>query len=132
MTHHTKKLLPPGMALIETADGRWFAALAPLTETAPLVTVLETGARTIPPARDAAPCRPSRPGYGSRKKALEACRAWDEEVHLPGQWSALAAHSELYPERNAWYLEEMAQMTGESPLLFADTMEAVAAVIVPL
>ena len=47
--------LPKGMALIETADGRWFPALTPLTDVPRLVTVLDAGARCIPPAREAKP-----------------------------------------------------------------------------
>ena len=124
--------LPKGMALIETADGRWFPALTSLTDTPRQVTFLDAGARCILPTREAKLCHDSRQGYCSRKKALEACRAWDEEMHLPVQWEELAAHTEVYPDRNAWYLEEIAQMTGESPLLLIATTEAVAAIIVEL
>jgi hypothetical protein len=134
MTHHTTdtKTLPKGMALIETAEGRWFPALTPLTDTPHWVTFLDAGARCIPPALASKPCHDPKKGYNSRKQALEACRAWDEEVSLPVQWEVLAAHIEAYPERNAWYLEEIAQMTGGSPVLVTATIEAVAVIVVEL
>jgi hypothetical protein len=31
---------------------------------------------------------------------------------LPDEWRGLAARTELYPERNAWYLYEIALLTG--------------------
>ena len=121
--------LPQGMALIETAEGRWFPALAPLTDTPHWVTCIDTEAHDIPPALTFTPCHDSKQGYTSRQKALMACCAWNEEIRLPVQWESLAAHIEAYPERNAWYLEEIAQMTGGSPLLVTATLEAVAVVV---
>ncbi len=131
MTHQIRhpQALPKGMALIETAEGRWFPALTPLTDTPHWVIFIDAGARCIPPALEPKPCDDPRKGYGSRKQALEACRAWDEEVRLPVQWEALAAHIEAYPERNAWYQGEIAQMTGGSSLLVTATLEAVAMVV---
>ena len=120
---------PQGMALIETAEGRWFPALIPLTDTPHWVTCIDAGARCIPPALESPSCHDPKQGYDSREQALEACYAWDEEIRLPVQWEALAAHIEAYPERNAWYLEEIAQMTGENPLLVTATLEAVAVVV---
>ena len=130
MTH--TQTLPKGMALIETAEGRWFPALTPLTDTPHWVTCIDAGAGCIPPALESKLCHDPKRGYNSRKQALEACRAWDEEISLPVQWEMLAAHIEAYPERNAWYLEEIAQMTGASFLLVTSTLEAVAVVVVEL
>ncbi len=133
MTHTAyTQMLPKGMALIETAEGRWFPALTPLTDTPHWVTFIDADARCIPPALESKPCHDPKRGYGSRKQALEACRAWDEEVSLPVQWERLAAHIEAYPERNVWYLDEIAQMTGGSPLLVTATLEAVAVVVAEL
>ncbi len=124
--------LPKGMALIETAEGRWFPALTPLTDTPHWVTSIDTEARCIPPALESLSCHDLQKGYTSRQKALEACCAWDEEISLPVQWEVLAAHIEAYPERNAWYLEEIAHMTGGSPLLVTATIEAVAVAVAEL
>jgi hypothetical protein len=120
------------MALIETAEGRWFPALTPLTDTPHRVTVLDAGAHFIPPALASKACHDPKKGYTSRKQALEACRSWDEEVSLLMQWEMLAAHIEAYPERNAWYLDEIAQMSGGSPLLVTATIEAVVMVVAEL
>jgi hypothetical protein len=133
MTHTTyTQVLPKGMALIETAEGRWFPALAPLTDTPHWVTILDAGADCIPPALASQPCHDPQKGYSSRKKALEACCAWDEAIRLSVQWNILAAHTEVYPERNAWYLDEIAQMTDGSSTLVTCTIDVTALVIVEL
>jgi hypothetical protein len=46
--------LPMGMALIETAEGRWYPAITPLTDTPHWVTILDEGVRFVPPARESA------------------------------------------------------------------------------
>ena len=105
--------LPQGMALIETADGRWFAAFAPDGATPrSLLVLLDATTTLIPPAFDQGSdaCQ----GYGCREEAIEAYRAWQEAAMLPVQWHILAASTEIYPERNAWYLEEIARLTGDS------------------
>jgi hypothetical protein len=133
MTHTTKTpKLPMGMALIETAEGRWYPAIAPLTNTPHWVTVLDEGARFVPPAREPASRTDPQKGYGSRKKALEACHRWNEDVTLPVQWDILAAHTEVYPERNVWYLDEIAQLTGGANALVTCGVDATALVIVEL
>ena len=130
MTH--TQTLPKGMALIETAEGHWFPALTPLTDTPHWVTCIDADARCIPPALESKPCHDREKGYDSRQQALEACCSWDEEMSLPAQWERLSAHLEAYPDRNAWYLDEIAQMTGGSPLLVTATLEAVAVVVAEL
>ena len=134
MTEHTTTIqaLPPGMALIETADRRWLPALTPLTETPHWVTCIDTETRCIPPALPVQPSHDPRQGYPSRAQALAACCAWDEEISLFVVWKTLAAHTEAYPERNAWYQEEIAWMTGGSPVLVTTTIEAIAVVVVEL
>lgn len=134
MTEQTtrKQTLPPGMALVETAEGRWFPALTPLTQTHQWVTFLDAEARCIPPALAAQPSQDPTQGYPSRAQALEACRAWDEAIHLAVVWETLAAHTEAYPERNAWYVEEIAYLTGGSPVLLTTTVEAIAVVVIEL
>ena len=123
------QILPDKMALIETAGGRWFPALTPLTDTPHWVTCIDTEARSIPPALEFPSCHDPKQGYSSREQALAACCAWDDEIRLPMQWETLAAQIEAYPERNTWYLEEIAQMAGEIPLLVTVTSEAVAVVV---
>lgn len=113
-TTNTPKL-PAGMAIIETANGRWFPALTPLTDTPHWVTILNAGAGLIPPALE--PCHDPEKGYGSREEALEVCHTWGEAVALPVQWEKLAAHTEMYPERNAWYLDEIFHLSGDLPRL---------------
>lgn len=133
MTHTTKTpKLPMGMALIETAEGRWYPAIIPLTDTPHWVTVLDEGVRFVPPALTPASRTDPQKGYSSRKKALEACRRWNEDVTLPVQWDILAAHIEAYPERNAWYLDEIAQMTGGVHALVTCGIDATALVMVEL
>ena len=105
--------LPQGMALVETDDGRWFAAFAPDGATPRSLHLLgDATATLIPPAlaQRSEACQ----GYGCRKEAIEACYAWHEAAALPVQWQTLAASTEVYPERNAWYLEEIARLTGDS------------------
>jgi hypothetical protein len=65
----------------------------------------------IPPAFDS--FHDQRSGYICREEALEACHAWCEEAELTEEWRGLAARTELYPERNAWYLDEMVQLAGD-------------------
>jgi hypothetical protein len=107
----TKKqdALPEGMAIVETADGRWFPALAPLAGTDDWVYLLK-GSPLIPPALDS--LNEPGQGYNCREAAVEASRAWREAAELPLYWRGLAARTELYPERNAWYLDEMVQLAG--------------------
>ena len=104
-----QETLPEGMALVETADGRWFAACAQLSEIPKRVYVLERSP-LIPPALDS--FRDPGSGYDCREEAIEACRAWCETFELSGDWRWLAARTELYPERNAWYLDEIVQLTN--------------------
>jgi hypothetical protein len=37
---------------------------------------------------------------------------------LTKSWQELAAHTELYPERNAWYLDEIAHLVGDNTQCF--------------
>lgn len=124
--------LPPGMALIETAEGRWFPALTPLTDTPYWVTGIDAEARCIPPALAVQVADDPKQGYLSRAQAVAACCAWDEEIRLSVVWETHAAHIEAYPERNAWYLEEIAYLTGGSPVLATTTVEAIAVVVIEL
>ena len=98
------------MALVETADGKWFPAFDFLSEIPHRIDVME-GPPLIPPALDT--FHDPTTGYGCREEAIEACHAWHEEVELTEYWRGLAAHTELYPERNAWYLDEIVQLARE-------------------
>ena len=105
--------LPQGMALVETDEGRWFAGFAPETEQPHWILLVKHATTTIVPA--ALDQRSDvRQGYGCREEAIEAYRAWHEAAVLPIVWQTLAASTEVYPERNAWYLEEIARLTGDS------------------
>ena len=104
-----QETLPEGMALVETADGRWFAACARLSEIPKRVYVLE-GPPLIPPALDS--FRDPGSGYDCREEAIEACHAWRKAMELTEDWRGLAARTELYPERNSWYLDEIVQLMG--------------------
>lgn len=111
MTRTMKKnTLPEGMALVEAADGRWFPAFATLSVIPHRVYVLG-GPPLIPPALDSSP-DPGQ-GYACREEAIEACHAWSEAQELADDWRGLAARTELYPERNAWYLDEIMQLAGD-------------------
>jgi hypothetical protein len=102
--------LPAGMALVETAAGRGFAAFAFLLERPPRVYLLEDPP-LIPPALDSSHDQLS--GYLCREEALTACHTWCEAAELTQEWRRLAARTELYPERNAWYLDEIAHLAGD-------------------
>ena len=101
--------LPEGMALVETTDGRWFPACAFSSDLPFRVYRVETSP-LIQPARDSLHERV--PGYTCREEAIEAFYAWNETCELTQDWRWLAALTELYPERNAWYLDEIVQLTG--------------------
>jgi hypothetical protein len=101
--------LPEGMALVETTDGRWFPACALFSEIPFGVYIVERSP-LIHPALDS--LHKSVPGYTCREEAIEACYAWSETFELTQDWRWLAARTELYPERNAWYLDEIVQLTG--------------------
>ncbi len=108
-------MVPEGMALVETADGRWFPAFASLSEIPNRVYILD-GSPLIPPALDS--FHDPGQGYVCREEALEACHVWCEVAELIEVWRALAARTELYPERNAWYLDEIEQLAGDDTLQF--------------
>jgi hypothetical protein len=57
-------------------------------------------------------------GYDSREDALAACYAWYEAAELLKSWQELAAGTELYPERNTWYLDEIAHLLGDNTPCF--------------
>jgi hypothetical protein len=111
MMERTRKQerLPEGMALMKAADGKWCPACARLSELPHRIDVLE-GSLLIPPKRES--CHDPGPGYDCREEAREACHAWREEEELTDRWRWLAARTELYPERNAWYLDEIEQLAG--------------------
>ena len=113
--------LPEGMALIETDDGRWFAACAPQSEETPQwVFLLHKTSTYIPPALE--PAHKPGHGYNSREEAIATYHAWLEVAGLSEHWRKLAAHTEVYPERNAWYLDEITRQTGDdTPLLSCGT-----------
>lgn len=113
MARITKRgTLPEGMALVQTASGKWFPAfaIAALSVRSHRVYVLEEDEAFIPPALP--PYRDPAQGYHSREEAIEACHAWREAVELSEEWRGLAARTELYPERNAWYFDEIARLAG--------------------
>jgi len=106
MTHEA---FPDGLALVETCDGRWYSARAPSAENSLRSLRLLDGPLDIPPALDLE----ASEGYEVREEAIAACWAWWEATLLPLEWQALASRTEVYPERNAWYLEEITQLTGQ-------------------
>jgi hypothetical protein len=102
--------LPEGMALVETTDGRWFPAFALSSDIPFGVYILERSPLLIHPAHNS--LQKHLPGYTCREEAIEACSAWNETCELTHNWLWLAALTEVYPERNAWYLDEIVQLTG--------------------
>jgi hypothetical protein len=66
----------------------------------------------IPPALDA--FHEGTTGYDFQEDALAACYGWYETVELTLMWQELAAGTELYPERTAWYLDEIAHLAQDS------------------
>jgi hypothetical protein len=101
--------LPEGMILVETTDGRWFPAFALSSDIPFRVYILERSP-LIQPVRNSLHERV--PGYTCREEAIEAFSAWNETCELTQDWRWLAALIEVYPERNAWYLDEIVQLTG--------------------
>ena len=122
MAHRRKQeKLPEGMALVQTADGKWFPAFATVSVRSHRVYVLEESEAFIPPALP--PCHDPAQGYDLREEAIEACHAWLEAAELPQEWQGLAARTEVYPERNAWYIDEIAHLAGgdDTPRLHCGT-----------
>ncbi len=108
-----EETLPEGMAVVETADGRWFPALAPSPSSErPRWVSLIDEPYVVPPALD--PLADSTAGYAERDEAVAACWAWHEATVLSADWYMLAMSTEVYPERNSWYLEEMARLIGDT------------------
>jgi hypothetical protein len=104
------------MAVVETDDGSWFPVFALFSEIPKQIFVLEESP-LISSARDSLHERGQ--GYAHREEAIAACHAWCEAVGLTEEWRALAAHTELYPERNAWYFDEIAHLAGDdTPRLY--------------
>ena len=101
--------LPEGMALVETTDGRWFPAFALSSDILFGVYRVERSP-LIDPARNSLHKRV--PGYTCREEAIEAFYTWNETCELTQNWRWFAALTEVYPERNAWYLDEIVQLTG--------------------
>ena len=106
-----EETLPEGMAVVETADGRWFPALdlSPSRERPRWVSLIDEP-HLVPLALD--PLSDSTQGYEERDEAVAACWAWHEATALPVDWHMLAMSTEVYPERNSWYLEEIARLIG--------------------
>jgi hypothetical protein len=117
------------MALIETADGRWFPAFAPTKGTLWIRIVDDLTAGIIPTAVD--PLMNPSESYQDRETAISACHAWHEAAVAPVYWNRLTAHTEIYPERNIWYREEIARLTGDAAVsLFSGTdVHAVTSII---
>jgi hypothetical protein len=72
---------------------------------------------------------PKGMALGAIEESVAACRAWLEEEGVPVRWRALAAHTEVYPERNAWYLEEIVHLAGAIPMIGIGVADAYAIVI---
>ena len=116
--------LPAGLALGCFNEGHWFPAFAPLTEAPECVVLLDI--IDIPPALTPL-CDPGK-GYPCRHEAVEACWAWYEAAILPVEWRILTTQIEIYPERNAWYQEEIACLIGATPTLQSIGEEIIALV----
>jgi hypothetical protein len=101
--------LSEGIALVETADGRWFLAYATLVETSHQVYLLEDPPLILSAL---ASFHDQRSGYDWHEAARDACHAWCETAELTQEWRRLTARTELYPERNVWYLDEITQLAG--------------------
>jgi hypothetical protein len=119
--------LPDGLALIETAAGTWYAGHAPCSDAPNSVLLL--GPSAFPVALEHEPLDP-RQGFPCREEAIDAYCAWHEEAILPLEWEKLAAQTELYPERNAWYLDEIFHLSGDLPRVACIGKFAIAQVIV--
>jgi hypothetical protein len=121
-----QETLPEGMALVETASGRWFPAFALFSDIPNRIDILE-GSPLIPPALDS--LHDPEPGHDCREEAIEACRSWCEAVELTEYWRGLAALTELYSERNSWYLDEIEQLAGGDDTLHLHCGISVQAVV---
>ncbi|GCE04233.1 hypothetical protein [Dictyobacter aurantiacus] len=61
--------------------------------------------------------------------AVTFCHRKQEEVDMFLAWEKKAARCEVYPERNAWYAQEIEQLTGNLPVLYGTLFKAHAVVI---
>jgi len=73
---------------------------------------------------------PKGMALGATEEVIAACRAWLVEAGVHVRWRALAANTEVYPERNAWYLEEIVHLAGAIPMVGIGVADAYADVIV--
>ncbi|GER87598.1 hypothetical protein KDW_17600 [Dictyobacter vulcani] len=61
--------------------------------------------------------------------AINYCHRRCEESQFLVNWKKNAARCELYPERNAWYTQELQQLTGNTPFLCPSLFEVHAHVV---
>lgn len=57
--------------------------------------------------------------FRTRRAALDFCHRRNENYGLRYQWEKLATQTELYPERNTWYQEEILRLAGDMPIVKA-------------
>jgi hypothetical protein len=110
------KELPPPYALVEFNQKFYpFRLWSPIE--AELVYLSPIDDNCIPPAIRpfARAKRKYSEGYVRRADAIKVCHERAEQAALIKQWEVLAAQQETHPERNSWYLDEIARMTGEVP-----------------
>jgi hypothetical protein len=114
-----------GMASGKTDTGRLYSECALMSAETPRVPQLQGISTDIPPALELLH-EAGQEGYSSRE---EVVAAWLEEAGVPVRLRALAAHTEVYPERNAWYLEEILHVAGAIPMIGTGVADAYAVVI---
>lgn len=71
---------------------------------------------SIPHAQGKAPTH-GTVSFHTRKEALAFCHRKWEEYQLTVKWEGLRARSELHPDRNAWYREELMNYACSDPIV---------------
>jgi hypothetical protein len=107
---------PPAYAVLE-ADQMFFPLRKESGFESSMIHLYPIDEDYIPPAIGpfTSPQRKGVEGYSSRDDAVRVCCERSEQDVLIKQWERIAASHEICPERNDWYRDEIARMTGKAP-----------------
>ena len=62
--------------------------------------------------------------FRTYRAAFDFCHRMNEGYGLPCDWNELTAQTELYPERNAWYRDEIVALVNVRPLVETSSSSA--------
>nr|HET6902326.1 hypothetical protein [Ktedonobacteraceae bacterium] len=117
--------LPSHYGVAQLASGRFYPLYVSgeepgELELSPSFSCLHWGDQRIPFALGSTP-REGVVSFEQHTHAIQYCQRNEEEFALLWQWQQYACQAELYPERNAWYRDEIERLAhaGDCPLLLS-------------